>query len=170
MTSNLPNARAAELIALLGLQPHPEGGAYAEVHRSASSVAPSDGRGPRPALTSIHFLLTAHGASRWHRVTSDEVWVHLEGAPLRLYQLDEATRQLEQAVLGPVQQGRQPQQTVPAGRWQAATCDPGHGSDYSLVACIVAPGFQFDDFTLLDPDSELAAWWLDAHPALAHLV
>jgi predicted cupin superfamily sugar epimerase len=166
MTSNLPNARVAELIALLGLQPHPEGGAYAEVHRSASSVAPSDGRGARPALTSIHFLLTANGASRWHRVTSDEVWVHLEGAPLRLYLLDETQHQLEQVVLGPVQQGRRPQHTVPAGRWQAATCE----GDYSLVACIVAPGFQFDDFTLLDPDSELAAWWLDAHSALAHLL
>lgn len=169
MTSNpphLPSARAAELIALLGLQPHPEGGAYAEVHRAAASVSPSDGRPPRPAVTSIYFLLTGQGASRWHRVMSDEVWVHLEGAPLRLYQLDGSTRHLEQIVLGPVLQGRRPQHTVPAGQWQAATCE----GDYSLVACIVAPGFQFEDFTLIEPDSELAGWWLDVHPALAHLV
>lgn len=170
MTSNAPRARAAELIALLGLQPHPEGGAYAEVHRSAASVAPSDGRGPRPAATSIYFLLTAQGASRWHRVASDEVWVHLEGAPLRLFQLDAHTRRCEQVLLGPVQEGRRPQHTVPAGQWQAALCDDDSGCDHSLVACIVAPGFQFDDFTLMDPASELAEWWLEAHPALAHLL
>lgn len=166
MTSNAPDARAAELIALLGLQPHPEGGAYAEVHRSASSVAPSDGRGARPALTTIYFLLTHAGASRWHRVLSDEVWVHLEGAPLTLYQLDETTRTLRHQVLGPVQHERRPQYTVPAGQWQAATCE----GDYTLVACTVAPGFQFDDFTLMDPASDLAEWWLEAHPALAHLL
>lgn len=167
MTAHPSHPRVAELIALLGLQPHPEGGAYAEVHRSAASVAPSDGRSARPAMTSIYFLLTGSGASRWHRVRSDETWVHLEGEPLRLFQLDEHTRRLDQCVLGPVQEGRRPQHTVPAGQWQAALCE---GGGHSLVACIVAPGFQFDDFTLLDPAGELAHWWREVHPALAHLV
>lgn len=166
MTPHRPNARVAALIDQLGLQPHPEGGAYAEVHRAAASVLPGDGRTPRPALTSIYFLLTGHEASRWHRVRSDEVWVHLEGAPLRLYQLDEATRDLRQITLGPVGVEHQPQHTVSAGQWQAAICE----GDYTLVACVVAPGFVFEDFMLFAPDGELAAWWLEAHPALAHLV
>ena len=51
------HARAAELIALLNLQPHPEGGHYREVYRAADFVQPADARGKRSALTSIYFLL-----------------------------------------------------------------------------------------------------------------
>ena len=53
---------------------HPEGGYYAVVFRSVSVVAPADGRGTRPALTTIYFLLPEGALSRWHRVWSDEVW------------------------------------------------------------------------------------------------
>ncbi len=65
--------RAARLIEELGLAPHPEGGWYREVHRSAAAVAPADGRPARAALTTIYFLLPAGSHSRWHRVASDEV-------------------------------------------------------------------------------------------------
>ena len=54
--------------------PHPEGGHYAEVHRSAAS-------------TSIYFLLAAGEVSRWHRVRSEEIWHFYEGSPLELLQL-----------------------------------------------------------------------------------
>ena len=53
--------RAEQLIRDLELQPHPEGGHYAEVHRSTAS-------------TSIYFLLAAGEMSRWHRVKSEEIW------------------------------------------------------------------------------------------------
>ena len=49
--------RAAELIATLGLRPHPEGGYYREIFRSAVEVTPADARGARAALTTIYFLL-----------------------------------------------------------------------------------------------------------------
>ena len=88
----MPLTRAHELIETLKLQPHPEGGWYGEVFRSASSVTPTDGRAPRSALTSIYFLLEASQHSRWHRVLSDEVWVHLEGVPLTLWTCDAAMR------------------------------------------------------------------------------
>ena len=71
--------RAQELIRALRLQPHPEGGHYREIHRSMLSVRPEDGRRTRSALTLIYFLLDASGHSRWHRVTSDETWQHVEG-------------------------------------------------------------------------------------------
>jgi predicted cupin superfamily sugar epimerase len=166
MSTHAHGHRAAELIAQLGLQPHPEGGAYVEVHRSVRAVQPDDGRPARAALTSIYFLLTQGGASRWHQVASDEVWCHLEGAPLLLYQLDEKSQRLERIRLGPVAAEQRPQHTVPAGQWQAATYE----GEYSLVACMVAPGFEFADFKLIEPDSALAQAWLAAHPALAHLV
>ena len=73
--------RVRQLIETLELQPHPEGGWYREVFRSTAHVTPADGRPARSAMTSIYFLLEAGQHSRWHRVVSDEVWVHLEGTP-----------------------------------------------------------------------------------------
>nr|WP_309717848.1 cupin domain-containing protein [Armatimonas sp.] len=65
--------RAQALIETLQLAPHPEGGYYREVFRSAETVTPSDGRPIRSALTTIYFLLPAGAYSRWHKVLSDEV-------------------------------------------------------------------------------------------------
>jgi hypothetical protein len=85
-----PPGRAGELVAALGLAPHPEGGWYREVFRSAQQVTPHDGRGSRSALTSIDFLLAPGEASAWHRVRSDEAWHLLEGGPLQLWLLSPA--------------------------------------------------------------------------------
>jgi predicted cupin superfamily sugar epimerase len=161
-----PPRRARELIEQLALQPHPEGGFYREVHRSSACVAPLDGRPARAALTSIYFLLVEDGISRWHRVASDEVWLHLEGAPVVLHLLDEPTRALRRVQLGPLAGEAVPQCTVAAGSWQAAQLDGAH----ALLACVVAPGFEFSDFAMMEPAAPLAAWLRDAHPALARLL
>lgn len=156
------NHRPAELIERLHLRPHPEGGFYAEVHRSAQSVDAQDGRPHRAALTSIYFLLPAGAISRWHRVLSDEVWCHLEGAPIELHLLDAAQPSAHTIVLGPVAAHSAPQHTVPAGVWQAARSS----GDYSLAACMVAPGFDFDDFALMAADDPLRAWIAGRYPSL----
>lgn len=149
------NPRAQELIALLQLQPHPEGGWFAEVFRSLATVQPADDRGSRNALTCIYFLLEAHQMSQWHRVRSDEVWVFLEGDALKLWCWDGSSPAAAFNVLGPVeaQAGQRPQHTIPAGHWQAAR-PAAQGvlssKGYTLVACMVAPGFDFADFCLLD--------------------
>ena len=96
------DSRASELIAKLGLQPHPEGGFYRELFRSTDVVTPGDGRGPRTALTTIYFLLTAEACSRWHHVSSDEVWHLYEGGPLELLELDSTSRRLTRRRLGRV--------------------------------------------------------------------
>jgi hypothetical protein len=65
--------RAAELIAILDLRPHPEGGFYRQVFRSAVQITPTDGRGPRAALTTIYFLLPEVASAagiRSHRTRS----------------------------------------------------------------------------------------------------
>ena len=159
-------ARARQLIERLGLEPHPEGGFYVEVHRSSLTVRPDDGRPARAALTSIYFLLVDRGASRWHCVASDEVWLHLEGAPLVLHLLDEPRRTIRSVRLGPLADEAQPQCTVPAGIWQAAQAQ----GDFVLLACAVAPGFEFDDFAMMDAASPLAAWMRERHAALAELL
>eukprot|EP01035_Chromulina_nebulosa_P012260 gene12260-16349_t len=107
---------ALKAAATLKLQPHPEGGWYKEVFRSVATVSPTDGRATRNALTSIYFLLEADQQSRWHRVLSDEAWVHLEGVPLALWTCDAAMRTAPAHVkLGPVDaHGTRPQHVVPA--------------------------------------------------------
>jgi len=137
----------------LQLQPHPEGGHYAEVHRSGSRVQPDDERGLRPALTTIYFLLTAGEVSRWHRVRSDEAWHYSEGDPLELFTMDEKGGDVVRHLLGPVAQETQPVHVVPANRWQAARTTGG----YTLVGCSVGPGFEFDDFSLLRGDPQSVA-------------
>ncbi|MBP6903248.1 MAG: cupin domain-containing protein [Burkholderiaceae bacterium] len=161
--------RAQELIDQLALQPHPEGGFYAEVHRAAHPVTPDDGRGQRAALTSIYFLLPAGAVSRWHVVRSDEAWIHLEGAPIALHQIDGPSCRAWTTRLGPVGGALRPQATVAAGLWQAAQTE----GEFSLAACLVAPGFEFSDFRLMDAaagDAALAGWLRHEHPALAALI
>ncbi|EAQ68619.1 conserved hypothetical protein DUF985 [Synechococcus sp. RS9909] len=130
-----------ELIHRWELAPHPEGGWYKEVHRSPALVIRKDGQ-TRPGLTSILFLLDAASISRWHRVRgADEMWVHLQGAPLELFSLAPAGGRASSTMLSP----DHPIQVIPADHWQAAR---PQGS-YALVSCCVGPGFDFADFDLL---------------------
>ena len=85
--SRSPDAVTDQLIEAWGLMPHPEGGWYREMHRSKQPVTRADGQ-QRAALTTILFLLDRQSVSRWHRVRhADEVWIHLQGAPLTLWEL-----------------------------------------------------------------------------------
>jgi uncharacterized protein len=154
--------RAAQLITELKLEPHPEGGYYREIFRSADLVTPADDRGPRAALTTIYFLLPAGIVSRWHRVTSDEVWHLYEGGPLELLSVDPAFTGSVHHRLEP----RAPVRTVAASHWQAARTL----GDYALVGCTVAPGFDFADFTILADDAPSTVRLLALDPDFASLV
>ncbi|HRD28029.1 MAG TPA: cupin domain-containing protein [Caulobacter sp.] len=124
---------AAEIVALLDLAPHPEGGWFRETFRD--TAGPS-GRG---ASTAIYFLLEAGQESRWHRVDAAEVWHFHAGAPLRLSVGPAAM------VLGAdLSAGERPQIVVPAGVWQQAR---SLGA-WTLVGCTVAPGFDFAGFEM----------------------
>ena len=165
--STAMHPRAAELIATLELRPHVEGGFYRELFRSAALVTPADGRGERAALTTIWFLLPEGVVSRWHRVTSDEVWHLYEGGPLELLELDDAGAALRRHRLAPVGDGDgAPVRTIPAGAWQAAR----PLGAYALVGCTVGPGFDFADFRLLADDPERRDAVVAAWPEAAALV
>ena len=69
---------ADDIIALLGLQPHPEGGYFRETFRDAPGA---DGRA---ASTAIYFLLKRGERSHWHTVDAVEIWHWHAGAPLKL--------------------------------------------------------------------------------------
>lgn len=141
------------LVALLGLEPHVEGGWFRETWRAPGDTVPEGYPGPRAFATGIYFLLHPGEVSRWHRVRSDELWLWHRGGPLRLRlgatgDLPDESAATE-GVLGPaVERGEAPQLLVPAGTWQSA--EPV-GDQPVLVSCVVAPGFHYDDFTLADP-------------------
>jgi predicted cupin superfamily sugar epimerase len=160
--------RAADLVRQLDLRPHPEGGWYRELFRSDARVSPVDGRGERAALTTIYFLLVAGTASRWHRVTSDEVWHLYEGGPLELLELSADASSCTRHVLAPLVGGGSdaaPVRTIPSGAWQAAR----PLGEYALVGCTVGPGFDFDDFTMLADDAATARLVAERWPDLAGL-
>ena len=160
------DSRAAELIEGLGLMPHPEGGHFREVYRSAARVQPLDGRTDRLALTTIYFLLVTGQVSRWHRVASDEVWHYYEGGPLELLVADAGFHDVSQRLLGPVADRTQPVHVVLAGEWQAARPIGA----YTLVGCTVGPGFEFSDFQMLDALPDQAAALRQRHPDLATFI
>jgi predicted cupin superfamily sugar epimerase len=137
--------RVDELIGLLRLEPHPEGGMFRETYRSQLVVTPSDSRGPRAGLTVIYYLLVQGSVSRWHRVTSDEAWHWYEGDPLELLTATPETGVIKSSLLGPLAGAASPQLVVPAGHWQAARSSGA----YTLVGCSVGPGFEYPDFNLL---------------------
>ena len=164
----MPNdpQRVAELIRRLRLVPHPEGGYYRETWRGGSRVTPDDGRGSRASMTSIYFMLPAGTISRWHRVGSDEVWHHYEGAPLELLLIPPDEYRLERRRLGELGDDQEPVRTVPATWWQAARTL----GEYTLVGCTVGPGFEFDDFELLSGQSQTADAILAAIPDARELL
>ena len=134
-------AHVEELIASLGLQPHPEGGWFKETYRSPVSFEPEGYDGPRNAATLILYLLGPQDASRPHVVASDEIWLWQHGGALELRVGDETL------TLGPrLEDGHVLQAVVPAGVTQSAR--PVE-DEAVLVACMVAPGFDFADFRLL---------------------
>jgi predicted cupin superfamily sugar epimerase len=128
---------AADIIRLLDLKPHPEGGHYRETFRDARTI---DGRA---ASTSIYFLLKRGERSHWHRVDAVEVWHFYAGSPLALSVVDGAKEEIIR--LGnDFAADEVPQVTVPARAWQAAETL----GDWTLCGCTVAPGFEFDGFEL----------------------
>lgn len=139
---------AAQVIGLLGLAPHPEGGHFRETFRDPVTVDAS-GNAARAASTAIYFLLAAGEVSRWHRVDAAEVWHWYAGAPLALTMADTGGRR--EVRLGPdLAGGERPQAVVPAGAWQQAA---SLGA-WTLTGCTVAPGFEFRGFEMAPPGFE----------------
>jgi len=157
------NPRAAELIARLGMIPHPEGGHFSEVYRSSSIVRADDARPPRRAVTTIYFLLQSGEHSGLHRVLSDEIWHFYEGDVLDLVWWERATDVVQRHRLGPVADDQtRPVAVVPAGWWQAARTTGA----YTLVGCTVGPGFEYADFTMTREDADTLQALRERRPEL----
>ena len=135
---------AADVIRLLDLAPHPEGGHFRQTFRDARMVD-----GERAASTAIYFLLARDERSHWHKVDAAEVWHYHAGAALMLEIAAPEGGAIERCRLGPdLAAGERPQAVVRADQWQAAQSL----GDWTLVSCTVAPGFDFAFFELAPVD------------------
>lgn len=138
-------ASAQQIIDALELQPHPEGGFYAETFRARASLELA--RGVRSASTAIYFLLRTQDFSALHVVSSDEVWHHYYGDALELDCFDLELQHRRVRLGADLMRGERPQHVVQSGELQAARVAPGpHG--FALCGCTVAPGFDFADFRM----------------------
>jgi predicted cupin superfamily sugar epimerase len=129
---------AAEIIALLELQRHPEGGWYRQTFRD-------DFPGGRARSTLIYYLLERGDRSAWHRIDAAEIWHWYAGAPLEL-KVDKARFTLGNDLAA----GERPQGVVPPHAWQSARSL----GEWTLVGCTVAPGFEFEHFEMAPPGFE----------------
>ena len=140
--SNNPSAQtltADDVIRLLDLKPHPEGGHFRETFRDQRQVGDD-----RAASTAIYFLLARGERSHWHRVDAVETWHWYAGAPLEL-EIAQSEGPIERVALGnDLASGQRPQAIVPAHAWQAVQTR----GDWTLCGCTVAPGFAFSGFEL----------------------
>ena len=124
-----------DIIKSLNLQPHPEGGWYAETWRGDEQ--------PRATGTAIYFLLEAHQFSHWHRVDAVEIWHWYAGNPMELHIHEDGITRIE--MLGPdITTTQHPQLIVPKCAWQKSIPLDG----WVLVGCTVSPGFEFDGFEI----------------------
>ncbi|UCD76047.1 MAG: cupin domain-containing protein [Phycisphaerales bacterium] len=148
----VPDA-ARRVVQRLALQPHPEGGWFRETHRSAvilpRHALPPGHAGDCPAVTSILFLLAAGQRSRPHRIQSEELWLHHQGDDLRLEMGESPGLERPRRIVLGQGEKAELQAVVPRRWWQAAGALPGP-CGYALVACVVAPGFEFADFEMAE--------------------
>lgn len=132
----MSDTTASELISLLGLEPHPEGGFYRQTF--ADALGPTG----RPVSTLIYYLLTNGEANVWHRIDSTEVWHWYAGAPMLLRVSRDGKAVSEHKLGNDFRAGERPQLVIPGHAWQVAKCL----GDWSLIGCTVSPGFQFSKF------------------------
>jgi len=136
---------AQNWIDALGLMPHPEGGYFKETYRS-EAFATNVGGEPRHLATSIYFLLRGEEISHFHRLTSDEIWYYHAGDSLTLHLIDNDGVASELVLGSNFNCGEQLQIVIPSGCLFGAYCNNNEG--FTLVSCVVAPGFDFRDFEM----------------------
>lgn len=147
---------AKELIKLLQLEPHPEGGFYARTYDGGGRPAVPTEAGPRPPLTSIYYLLTQDSPiGHFHCNKSDILHFWQAGDPIQYYLIDPETRNLTEVTLGPdLAAGQQLQLAVSGGIWKASTLldntpkGTAKNSGFGLISEAVSPGFEYADMTL----------------------
>jgi predicted cupin superfamily sugar epimerase len=141
---------AKDWIDALSLIPHPEGGHYKEIYRAEGIISqpnlPMRYNGGRSYSTTIYYLLESNDFSSLHRLSSDEQWFHIDGTALTIHSISPNGTYIQYHIGKNLDNGETPYAVVPHGCWFGGTILEPHS--FSLVGCVVAPGFHFDDFEL----------------------
>ncbi len=141
----------SQIIRVLGLIPHVEGGYYRELYTSDLLTGP--GRAVqrfRRLASHIYYLLRGNDRSRIHSLDADEMFHHYEGGPLTIVEFLENSEP-RSTILGPnVASGEVPFHFVRAGTWFGAYVCAGY--DYSLVGFTVVPAFDWNTFRIGEKD------------------
>ncbi len=144
----------------LNLQPHPEGGFFRETFRSVMEVAhkqlPYGYSGDRKISTSIYYLLRSGEISRLHRLRSDELWYYHFGGSLRIVMIDHEGNKHTKILGAKLEKAERPQVLIPAGTIFGA--EVMESDSFSLLGCLVSPGFEFDDFEIYERDELLQVY------------
>lgn len=149
-----PSTRtAAYWIDRLQLTPLPEeGGMFREMYRAPltyqQSALPARYDGPRSALTDIYYLLHGKTFSAFHRLQSDEIWHYHTGTALCVHVINLDGTYVCHTLGFDIERGEQLRVTLPLGCWFAAEMRDKSDDHFALVSCVVAPGFEFQDFEL----------------------
>lgn len=142
------------------LQPHPEGGFYRETYRSALEVEnkylPVGYNGDRRLSTSIYFLLRSGEKSKFHRIRSDELWYFHFGSTLKIVLIDQIGNKHTRMLGANIEKAEHMQILIPGGTVFAA--EVHEKESYSLIGCMVSPGFEFGDFELFAQDDLIQAY------------
>jgi predicted cupin superfamily sugar epimerase len=135
----------------LGLTAHPEGGYFKSTY--ASDLQTDANGKSRKMYTSIYFLLKSGEVSHFHRLRSDELWYYHGGSSLTIHVINEDGN-YEEVKLGlNLDRGEVPQYLVPKNSiFGSSVMEEG---TFSLVGCMVSPGFDFEDFELFTQDQLL---------------
>ncbi|AZQ62220.1 cupin domain-containing protein [Flammeovirga pectinis] len=140
----------SEIIQQLQLEPHPEGGFYAETYRSHKTVLLPEDKLERNVSTAIYYMLGKGDFSTFHRLKFTEIWHYYDGSPVKLVEITPEGELIETIVGKDFSKGQVPQYIIKGGNWFAGAALIDDEEGYTLIGCTVAPGFEFQDFEIAD--------------------
>lgn len=132
----------------LNLERHAEGGYYRQVLKSKEQYE------NRALYTSIYFLLEHGNPSHFHQLTADEVWYYHAGYTLTIHMITESGTYKTIKLGSNLEAGEVLQAVVPKDTIFGSSVE--NTDEYALVSCMVAPGFEYEDFKLFTQDELIA--------------
>ena len=121
--------KSDEIIKILHMIPHPEGGHFKESYRDKN-------------ISLIYYLLKKNEKSHWHRLKKNEILHFYDGAPLIVY-LSTDGNTVQEVIINN-NKDQVSHIVVRSGTWFSMETK----GEYSLIGCTVAPPFNYDDFEL----------------------
>ena len=121
--------KSNEIIKLLKMTPHPEGGYFVESYRDEN-------------ISIIYYLLKKNQKSHWHRLTKNEILHFYSGDPLMVYlskdgiNIKKITLNNDQNILSHF--------VVKKKSWFSMKTK----GEYSLIGCTVSPPFNYSDLEI----------------------